>query len=437
LGIGLDNDGDNLYDTNDPDCAPEICDDGVDNNGDGLIDCADPTCDGQTGPNGETCEFGTELTCNDTWDNDADGAADCADSDCNGQPGGPAGEICEFGAELSCFDGFDNDADNAADCSDEDCDGVSAGPNTCTVAGQLGECAKGELQCVAGVEDCVQTISPIAEICTNVLDNDCDGLLPADDPDCAAVENCFNGVDDDGDGLIDCADTADCEGAVGPATTCGQGECAGNTGNLTCQGGVEVDTCDPFAGAAPDDSLCNGLDDDCDGPIDEDYVIDDTCGIGFCGAPNNTPSSCVDGVETLCVPGTPGVEGPEGDLTCTDGIDNDCDNATDSGDTDCGGVMMPPPVQQNIGFPDADFTALQAADCRICHDQGGGPVDGICTVTGGACTVDPDNAQGNCPDPSDECLAILTKNRHHLWINCYRITALPGGYNAAQCELDR
>jgi hypothetical protein len=29
----LDNDGDNMYDANDPDCAAEICDDGIDNDG--------------------------------------------------------------------------------------------------------------------------------------------------------------------------------------------------------------------------------------------------------------------------------------------------------------------------------------------------------------------------------------------------------------------
>ncbi len=41
--ISLDNDGDLLYDGDDPDCTPptEICDDGIDNDGDGMIDCAD------------------------------------------------------------------------------------------------------------------------------------------------------------------------------------------------------------------------------------------------------------------------------------------------------------------------------------------------------------------------------------------------------------
>ena len=39
-----------------------------------------------------------------------------------------------------------------------------------------------------------------------------------------------------------------------------------------CQEGSEVNTCDPSAGAASDDSLCNGLDDDCDGQFDEDFT---------------------------------------------------------------------------------------------------------------------------------------------------------------------
>jgi hypothetical protein len=51
---GTDDDGDNLADCADPDCASdpacapktEICDNGTDDDGDGLIDCADPDCAG-------------------------------------------------------------------------------------------------------------------------------------------------------------------------------------------------------------------------------------------------------------------------------------------------------------------------------------------------------------------------------------------------------
>lgn len=45
--------------------------------------------------------------------------------------------------------------------------------------------------------------------CFDGLDNDCDGLTDAEDPDCVR-EICDNGWDDDGDGKIDCLDRKDC-----------------------------------------------------------------------------------------------------------------------------------------------------------------------------------------------------------------------------------
>ena len=55
--------------------------------------------------------------------------------------------------------------------------------------------------------------SAAAEIrCTGGADDDGDGLVDCDDPDCnfapecAPTEDCTNGVDDDGDSLVDCDD---------------------------------------------------------------------------------------------------------------------------------------------------------------------------------------------------------------------------------------
>ncbi len=91
--------------------------------------------------------------------------------------------------------------------------------------------------------NCGKAMAPFEVDCSNGIDDDGDGLVDCDDPDCqnsnsCLVEICDNGIDDDGDGFIDCAD----------------GECLGIT---AC-----VEICD------------NGIDDDGDGFIDE---LDSQC----------------------------------------------------------------------------------------------------------------------------------------------------------------
>ena len=85
------------------------------------------------------------------------------------------------------------------------------------------------------------------------------------------------------------------------------------------------------------ESICNGVDDDCDSLTDEDYAPTSTiCGIGVCEDTGVT--TCTDGtVGDTCVPGQP-TESPE--VSCTDGLDNDCDGATDAADTDCSAPPM-------------------------------------------------------------------------------------------------
>ena len=85
----------------------------------------------------------------------------------------------------ACTDGVDNDSDGEIDCDDPDCDDDDA---------------------------CI-----VDEVCFNDFDDDRDGLVDCDDPDCdgfptcGSPEVCDNGVDDDLDGAVDCDDPS-CDG---------------------------------------------------------------------------------------------------------------------------------------------------------------------------------------------------------------------------------
>ena len=79
-----------------------------------------------------------------------------------------------------------------------------------------------------------------------------------------------------------------------------------------------------------DGNLTNG--DCCSSACDVEDLGDQMCGVGACEV---TVPVCDGGMPGSCTPGTPSVEGPLGDATCTDGIDNDCDGDTDGADVDC------------------------------------------------------------------------------------------------------
>ncbi len=260
----------------------------------------------------------------DQADADNDGIGDACD------PCEPVAEVC---------DGADNDCDEAVD------EGDPGGGAACD-SGEPGACSAGETRCVDGALACLADAVPQAEVC-NGADDDCDGATDEGDPGggdacdtelpgpCAAgetrclegalacipdaepVDEVCNGVDDDCDGETD-------EGL--PAEPCDTGEpgrCG--PGQAVCVDGGKV--CMPDAG--PEDEVCNGVDDDCDGEVDEGEpgggADCDTGQRGVC-APGET--ACVEGALS-CEP----LRAPAEELC--DGLDNDCDDEVDEDDV-CG-----------------------------------------------------------------------------------------------------
>ena len=162
--------------------------------------------------------------------------------------------------------------------------------------------------------------------------------------DTVALDATCDGVDDDGDGQTD-------EDYVPTTTNCGLGVCAA-TGQLVCLNGVPTDNCAEGPQLSPTDATCDLVDDNCNGTPDEDYAPDATCGVGYCQT-TNTPSTCVNGIESACQEGT---QNSADDPCPADGVDDNCNGQTDE---DC--VVLGAPVTG----ADVIFTSTLGDDSMI------------------------------------------------------------------------
>ncbi|HEX5044789.1 MAG TPA: putative metal-binding motif-containing protein, partial [Candidatus Polarisedimenticolaceae bacterium] len=274
--------GGELVCVRDVDPTPEVCAGGLDEDCDGDVDGADldciPACPDGDGDGYAVCGAGCQLPAGKS-------CGDCDDARASVHPG--AAETC-------------NDRDD--DCDGETDEGNPGGGAFC-LTGQLGACALGHHLCQGGGLVCVPDASPLPEVCTGGLDEDCDGSVDGEDLDC--IPDC---PDADGDGYVVCG--TGCQLPAGKSC----GECDDGRSSV-------------HPGAA---ESCNARDDDCDGQTDE-------------GDPGGG-ASCDTGQQGLCAAGTETCQGgslvcvrdqgPSAEI-CTGGLDEDCDGQVDTADPDC------------------------------------------------------------------------------------------------------
>ncbi|PIR04262.1 MAG: hypothetical protein COV59_03710 [Candidatus Magasanikbacteria bacterium CG11_big_fil_rev_8_21_14_0_20_39_34] len=301
--------------------APEVCD-GLDNN------CNDQTDEGfdlQADP--ENCG-----ACGHQCPVPANTSPLCVSGGCSFacRPGfSDINGVPEDGCERNCVpsgpevcDGVDNDCNGQVD---ED-----LGGGACQT-GELGPCVSGTNQCRNGVLVCVRNVNPSPEVCDGV-DNDCDGDTDLDDPDYSPPVECETGL-------------------PGPCSV----------GYSSCVDGLE--TCESMG---PTPETCDGVDNNCDGIVDNVDGAGEICfsgGIGACREEGQMV--CGPDGSLLCdaQPGAPSIE-------LCNGIDDDCDGSVDEGMVRLGNFCLARTEEAGVlGIPITGLTYPQAQ--QRCEQLGG------------------------------------------------------------------
>jgi len=403
------------------------------------------------------------------------GDPDATDGEVDAEAGfdAPPEAACQDNVE-QC-DGLDNNCNNEID------EGDPGGGDPCVVPNKLGICAEGTTHCQNGEVRCIQDVPASAEICDG-LDNNCDGVEDNNTTDtgdscntgllgvCAAgtticdnaaveceqnlqasTEVC-NGLDDDCDGTPD----QGFPGSGQPCTVSGQNP---NTpcslGQTNCLSGQNNCTQTVF----PSAEICDGVDNDCDGTLDNPASVDDKiCNTLLPGVCSKGRTQCAGGVSE-CIPDV----SPSTQVEICDGLDNDCNGAAD----DVANINLECATKfasaQNVtgwgctsatcqvmscsgNYKDCDFAPANGCevngltDINHCGQCGKicSSINGQGACSNGVCQVQCNIGYGNCDGNADNgCELSLTDDVNHCGSCTKQCSATNGtpSCNGGVCQI--
>ena len=313
-----------------------------------------------------------------------------------------------------CGDLVDNDCNGEVDEGFELGDSCVVGLGACEASGKM-VCTWDRLGSVCDGEPG----TPVEELLGDGIDNDCDGQIDEDEgrPLCGGVlELCGDLVDNDCDGSVD-------EGFEEVDTVCSISvlECE-VFGTWRCETGSASLFCDAEFPVVQPERCGDFVDNDCDGQVDEGFPAGESCQLGTGACEREGLFVCnSEGTNVLCdvEPGLPEHE------MCGDGVDNDCDGSVDEGfpvGTAC--VIKGCQVPGIWGCSDSGISVTCIPDEQIPPERCGDQLDNDCDgetdegfTEGGLCWV----GEGTCRRKG-----TLECNGDGSAVECMGTQGLPG-----------